>query len=422
VLLTESETRISDLRTKLSEQAKLTTEAQRKLMQPQYDDRAPPRLTPAPAGESSGPPDRIQKMELELTQLRDEFRSQSQQPEKNFEFGPSKRSFQQELRGEISELKSQVQELLTPRGRELVAGASAPGHIMHTTPERAASTPAVKKTVGTPEFSPSPDADGEFSDGDDSERYDELPLEEFDLKQSKHDNSKIVAVGGPLPWSDCLEQELRVLLQSKHSLQQQKRRLKAQYLSLEEDRQQWRQDVKSLKKMGVRCQDRQVLGSVKAQLDEQSSRMNSQVRMLRSAEKSVDTRIYEVRQLIGPDAETAMGLGVGQESLSIPDFSNVLLTNPDSAASTPLGLYRKWRSYIPTLDMPMSARTLADMPMSARGMGSSSLSGLRSLAPPMSARGLPSTDASFLIGSTPLYGASSFSGMVSRLRHSSLYN
>ena len=51
-----------------------------------------------------------------------------------------------------------------------------------------------------------------------------------------------------------------------------------------------------------------MLGSVKASLDDQSARMNQQVRMLRSAEKSVEARITEVRQLIGPNAETAMGM------------------------------------------------------------------------------------------------------------------
>ena len=62
--------------------------------------------------------------------------------------------------------------------------------------------------------------------------------------------------------------------------------------------------MKQLKQMGVRCADRQVLGSVKASLDDQSARMNQQVRMIRNAEKSVDARISEVRQLVGPTAES----------------------------------------------------------------------------------------------------------------------
>ena len=43
------------------------------------------------------------------------------------------------------------------------------------------------------------------------------------------------------------------------------------------------------------------------------------------------------------------GLGVGQE-FPIPDFSNLLQAAPDSAVSTPLGLYRKWRNYVPTIE------------------------------------------------------------------------
>jgi len=244
-------------------------------------------------------------------------------------------------------------------------------------------------------------------------------IEEWPLSGSKND---VVAVpepvGDPLPWSACLEQELKVLVQSKQSLIVQKRRLKAQYLALEEDRQQWRHDVKQLKNMGVRCADRQVLGSVKTSLDDQSARMNQQVRMLRNAEKSVDARIGEVRQLIGPNAETAMGLGVGQD-LVIPDFSNILMSNHDSSVTSSLGLYRKWRSYVPSMDaqLPLSARL--DMPLTARGV-QSTLSSARGLAPPLSARGLASTDST-LIGSGPLAGVN-FTMLAQRFRNSSLYN
>lgn len=181
-----------------------------------------------------------------------------------FEFGPSERmraqTFENEMRSELSEIKSQVKELLTPRTQELVPGAaqvtpSAPGHPLTTsdlavTPNKqqlqkiSAATP--ERVRRSPEDAAA--ADSEFSEDDEDD-------------DSWASGKK--GAGSPLPWNDCLAQEYRVLLQSKLSLHERKRSLKARYRALEEDRAQWKTDVNGLKQMGVQCAEHQVLASVK---------------------------------------------------------------------------------------------------------------------------------------------------------------